>query len=410
MTRSRAVAVLCSCQAVLSFGLGLAFPFFAIYLHLERGLSMTWAGVWLSLSVAASALSQGFGGSLSDRVGRRRVIVLSLWTRAATVLVLAAAVRFEWPLPWVIAVHVVSNFAANFFEPAARGWIADHTEAAGRHRAYGWLRAATHGGFAAGPAIGGFLTHRSYAAAFALSALVCSLCAAGATWLLRDDGRRGEAVSALAGFEPPRDGRFLRLCALNALLSVAMAQLVVPLSLHASRIGVNAAEIGLILSLNGALIVLLQVPATGLLGGVPLSAVLVSGALMYAAGYAGVAWAAGAAGLAAAAAVITAGELLVPAGVHTLAANMAPARSRGRYLGFLGLSRQLGSSLGPLAGCAGLETAERLGYAAHYWMTVSAVGIASAAGFFLLGRSLRPDEQGLGPVVDDGEDNLLPMA
>ncbi len=405
MTRSRAVAALCACQAALSFGLGLAFPFFAIYLHDERALSVTWAGAWLSISVAVSALSQGYGGPLSDRLGRRRVLSFSLWARASTVLVLSAAVLWRWPLPLLIALHVVSSLAAGLFEPAARGWVADHSEGAARHRAFGWLRAATHGGFALGPALGGFLAHRSYALAFAASAAVCALCALGAAWLPRDDGRPGAAPLALSSMRPPRDARFLRLCAANGLLAVATAHLVVPLSLYATRsLGLSSAQVGLLLALNGALIVLLQVPVTHALAGTRLSTVLVAGSILYAAGFGAVGAAAAFGGVAAAVVLITAGEILVPAGAHTLAANMAPARERGRWLGFLGLTRQAGSAFGPLAGCAGIEAAALHGLGHEYWFVVGALGLACAAGFHAVGRGLGAAEQGLSGELDDADD------
>lgn len=400
---ARAVAVLCACQGVLSFGLGLAFPFFAIYLHKERGVPMTWTGAWLSLGVLATAFSQGLGGELSDRVGRRRVMVLALWGRALTVLGLAAAVAGGWPTPALIALHVASSFVAHFFEPAARGWIADHTAESERHKAFGWLRLATSGGFAAGPALGGLLAHRSYPAMFAASAVVCALCAAAASLFLgADSGRERSERFRLGGLTAAaRDPRFLRLCALNALLSIAMAQLVVPLSVYATRFaGLREPQVGALLSLNGALIVLLQIPATNVLSGVPLTRTLFAGALSYALGYAWVGWAGGFAGLLAAVCVITVGEILVPPASQALAANLAPKGQRGRYLGFFGLSRQLGSAIGPVAGCAALDLASGRGFGGH-WPAVSAVCLASAAGFWLLAAWVDPVEDGMPDLLPD---------
>lgn len=201
---------------------------------------------------------------------------------------------------------------------------------------------------------------------------------------------------------------FLRLCAVNALLAIATAQLVVPLSLYATRsLGLTSSQVGLLLALNGGLILFLQVPATHALAGTRLSAILVAGSLTYAAGFGAVGAVATAAGLGAAVALITLGEILVPAGVHTLAANMAPPRERGRWLGFLGLSRQTGSSLGPLVGCAGLEAASLHGLGHEYWFAVGALGLACAAGFHVVGRGLGAAEQGLSGELDD-EDDLPP--
>jgi len=361
------------------------------------------------LGVLTTAFSQALGGELSDRLGRRRVLALSLWSRAATTALLALAIRGRWPLGWMIAIHLTSTFLAHFFEPAARGWVADHAGARERHRGYALLRTATHGGFAAGPALGGFLAERSYAALFLASAAVCALCAMGVSWL-RDDAPKSapeQRFDAAGALQAARDPLFLRLCALNALISVAMAQLVVPLSLYATRFaGLRDAQLGLLLSLNGAMTVLLQVPAARAMTGVPLSRAIVAGCLAYALGFAWVGHAGGFAALACAVAVITLGELLVPTAVQAVAANMAPARQRGRYLGFLGLSRQLGASIGPAAGCAALEIATARGAAGH-WHAVAGVSALAALGFWVLGGRLGPVALGTAAHPDEDPDELI---
>jgi len=391
------VKLLCACQAVLSFGLGLAFPFLAIYLHTERGLTMTWVGGWLSASVLITAFSQWLGGELSDRWGRSAVMVPSLWARAATALVIAYSIRENWGLAALFAVHLLSTFLSHFFEPAARGWIADNTTVRNRHQGFGLQRMATYGGFALGPAIGGLIADRSYFLIFALCAAVCGFCALGATVFLRGDDSKKSARGKQKHevFEEAIDQNFLRLCFFYALLSVAMAQLVVPLSIYAVQfLGLRDSQVGLLLSLNGLLIVMFQLPTVRLLSGVRLTVGISLGALMYAVGYGWVGWTGGLLGLAGAVAVITAGEILVPSAVHALAANMSPERQRGRFLGVLGLSRQLGSALGPLAGCAGLDLAAALGLPGH-WLAVSGVAAIAGLGFLGLSRRLLPDEEGL---------------
>lgn len=405
----RAVIVLCACQAVLNFGLGLAFPFFAIYLNRQRGVPMGWTGAWLSVSVLATAFSQGLGGELSDRFGRRGVMVLALWGRAATVLGLALAVSRNWPVAALIALQVGSNFVAHFFEPASRGWIADHADLADRPQAYGWMRLATSGGFAVGPALGGLLADRSYAAVFAASAAVCAVCALAATLLLdKDAARVGADEFRLAGaWQASRDPRFMRLCAIYALLSVAMAQLVVPMSVYATRfLALSDSQVGLLLSFNGVLVILFQIPAMQWLSGVPLTSTLAAGSLAYVAGYALVGWARGFPQMALAVGVITIGEIVVPPAVAALAANLAPPRQRGRYLGFFGLSRQVGSALGPVAGCAGLDLAAARGYRGH-WPLVCVVAAGAAFGFKGLADWVDPAENGMPDLlVAAPEDDL----
>ena len=394
---SREVRVLSVCQAVLSFGLGLAFPFFAIYLHRVRGLPMTWVGGGLSLAVAATALSQGLGGELSDRFGRRRIMILALWGRAVTVLALAYTIYRDLPIPLIIGMQLVSNFVSHFFEPASRGWIADYAGIRDRHRAYGLLRIATFAGFAVGPALGGLMADRSYAILFAASGLVCILCALGATIFLRSERPpQADSEEELSDdIDYSVDWNFMTLCFFSSLLALAMAQFVVPLSLWATKfVGLKDSQMGLLLSLNGLLVVMFQIPAVNLLAGVRLTLAIGGGCIMYAVGYAGVGFAGGIAGLVIAVVLLSGAEILVPSALQALAANMSPESVRGRWIGILGLSRQFGSALGPVVGCAAMEYAAARGFAGH-WFGVSIVAIAAGFGFLILGRRLLPEEEGL---------------
>src|SRR5437016_4193994 len=105
--------------------MALSFPFFALYLHRRAGLPMLWVGAWLAFVMMVSAISQGAGGELSDVRGRKAVMFGSMLARALTAFALAAAIGFAWPLPALLLVHFLAIFSANFFDPAARGWVAD---------------------------------------------------------------------------------------------------------------------------------------------------------------------------------------------------------------------------------------------------------------------------------------------
>ncbi len=392
---ARQLWILFACQGVLAAGLALSFPFLALYLH-RRGMSFGSVGVWLSAASLLTALGQGLGGELADVLGRSRVMILSLVARAATTAAMAWAIGAEQPVWAVMGLHLLASLTAHGFEPASRSWIADHVEPRERHRAYGLLRIAINLGFAAGPALGGFLAQRSYALIFAISAAVCALCAAASTLLSdRPGSRRVEPFDPAGALKAAADPRFRGLCFNNFLISVAMAQLVVSVSIYAtSFLRMPESRVGLLFSINGLMVALLQFPATSLLSRFPLTAGVSAGCLLYAAGFAGVGYAAGFAGMAVAMAVITLGEIFVAPGVNALAANLAPRRERGRYMGFFGLAQQGGASLGPLTGGLGLDLLSARWAPAH-WLGVAAVAAVAAAGFHALRRGLTSAEQGL---------------
>jgi MFS family permease len=398
-----ALRALLLCQAVLVGGLTLSFPFLTLYLHEERGVPMGRTGAAIALTVAFAAIGQGLGGELSDLFGCKRVMTAAIAGRAAFTALIAWAVKDAWSVTAIVALSAAAGFAGNFYGPAVRAWIAYEHGPAERVRAYGLLRVATNASWAAGPALGGLLAHySSYAVMFAATAAVCAAGLALLVWAVP----RAPAARAQGGWDwgalgaLSRDRRFVELCALTGLIACVMGQLVVPLSAHASaHAGLSDAQIGLLFTVNGGLVVLLQHGATKAASTLRLSAASAVGCLFYAAGYAWVGFAAGWTGLAAGVAVVTLGEISVSPCLPALTANLAPAGESGRYLGAFGLSWTLGNALGPLLGGYGLQWAGARWVAAP-WLGVAALACLAGFGFWRLGRNLSPVEDGLEPALE----------
>lgn len=127
-------------------------------------------------------------GRLSDRLGRRPVIV------ASVALYALAYLLYLLPLPvaWLIAVRFVHAAFAGFYGPAAGALMADLTPAAGRGAAFGRLQASNMVGLVLGPAIGGLVAGLRLDAVLVAGALIC---VAAAILLLRlPGGGRGQAA------------------------------------------------------------------------------------------------------------------------------------------------------------------------------------------------------------------------
>jgi DHA1 family tetracycline resistance protein-like MFS transporter len=91
-------------------------------------------------------------GNLSDRFGRRRVLLLSLAGLAADYILLTVV----HTLPWLFIARALSGIFGGSFA-AAQAAIADVTRPEERARNFGFVGAAFGVGFIVGPAIGGFL-------------------------------------------------------------------------------------------------------------------------------------------------------------------------------------------------------------------------------------------------------------
>ncbi|MEW6056601.1 MAG: TCR/Tet family MFS transporter [Bdellovibrionota bacterium] len=103
---------------------------------------------WAAMQFAASPLL----GILSDRFGRRPVVLLSNLGLGLDYILMAVAPD----LSWLFVGRIISGVTAASFS-AASAYIADVTEPQHRASRYGMLGAAFGLGFIIGPAVGGFL-------------------------------------------------------------------------------------------------------------------------------------------------------------------------------------------------------------------------------------------------------------
>ena len=109
-------------------------------------------GIFSTIFAAAQVISAPILGSLSDRYGRRPVILISCVGLAVDYLIMAAAPNLTWLFVGRILAGITS---ANM--STAGAYIADVTPPDRRAAAYGLLSAAFGIGFVAGPMLGGLL-------------------------------------------------------------------------------------------------------------------------------------------------------------------------------------------------------------------------------------------------------------
>lgn len=93
-----------------------------------------------------------FLGMLSDRIGRRPVLLISLFGLAIDFVFTA----FAPTLGWLLVARMINGLTAASFSTAA-AYVADVTPPQDRARAFGWMGSAFSFGFLVGPVLGGFL-------------------------------------------------------------------------------------------------------------------------------------------------------------------------------------------------------------------------------------------------------------
>ncbi|MCY7313224.1 MAG: TCR/Tet family MFS transporter [Pseudoxanthomonas sp.] len=139
---------------VLSFGL-----IIPVLPHLVQGFvggsiaeAAIWVGIFGTTFAAVQFVSAPIQGALSDRYGRRPVILLSCLGLGLDFIFMALANS----LPWLMVGRIISGVASASFT-TANAYIADITAPEKRARAFGMIGAAFGLGFIIGPLLGGLL-------------------------------------------------------------------------------------------------------------------------------------------------------------------------------------------------------------------------------------------------------------
>jgi DHA1 family tetracycline resistance protein-like MFS transporter len=153
-----------------AMGIGLVnpiVPYLAERFAAQNQLALVLSALAISYSGAAFLAAPALG-ALSDRFGRRPVLLLSVLGSAVGYALFGAA-----HATWVLVVgRLIDGFTAGNFS-AAFAAMADSTRAEERGRNFGYLGASAGAGLIAGPAIGGLLAHFGPAVPLYFAAALC---------------------------------------------------------------------------------------------------------------------------------------------------------------------------------------------------------------------------------------------
>lgn len=377
----------------------LGFPYEAIFLRRTLGASLSWIGILFGLVPMVVMPLQIWGGALTDRVGRRWMIIAA----AVSAVVWFVGFAFAQEL-WQVAVLVAleSAFGWPLYQTASGAMIADLLPPERRAEAFSISRVAMNAGVVAGPALGGLALGAglSFRQLFLVAAGGCVVflivTVAGiretrpqAAVLERDDeGPRGYRVVAA-------DRRFLAFC-LISLLPVSLFGIFTSMYpvFITDTIGVPYKTWGLLLALNAFMVAVIQYPLVrGLRRADKLILMAIASTLIGLgiglAAFVYVIWP-----LALLVVLMSFGEMLLSPIATTLVSDMAPEAVRGRYMGVWAVIWNGGMGLGPaLAGFAMDGAGSRPTFSA-----LIGFGVAGSVGFVVLRsrllRTRRVDETG----------------
>lgn len=296
-------------------------------------------------------------GALSDRIGRRPVLIVGLIGSTVSYVLFALAGSY--------ATLLVSRIVAGAMGATvgvAQAYIADITPPERRAHVLGMLGAAFATGFIVGPALGGALSAHSYASAGVVAAVLCAANALAALFWLPETPR--QESPRRAGRVPL--GPLAAPLAASFLLTAAFAVIHVTLPLFGrDALGDTTAEMGLLFAYMGVVSAVVQgwlvgrlVPRTG---EKPLAW---GGGALLAAGLALVPVAATPLALYGALGVLSAGSALATPSVYAVVSRRSSSGRQGAALGLTQTAATLGRIVGPMT--AGALIGAR-GVGAPFW-------------------------------------------
>jgi MFS transporter, DHA1 family, tetracycline resistance protein len=264
--RQASLAVILTTVFIDMVGIGIVFP---VLPKLIEGMmsgevasASSFYGVLVGIYYLANFLVSPALGALSDSVGRRPVILVSLAALGVDYVILALAPNL-W---WLVAGRIIAGLLGGTFS-AASAYIADISPPEQRAQNFGLIGAAFGVGFIAGPVIGGLLgeigPRLPFVAAACLSLANCLFGIFVLPESLKPENRRAFNLR-----EANPVGAFVKVAAYPAVLSLIVVAVLANLSersLEATwvlftgyRFGWGPFEVGLSLAAVGVLIAAVQ--------------------------------------------------------------------------------------------------------------------------------------------------------
>jgi len=362
-----------------------AVPFLTLYLTSQRAIPVSQAALMVSLLGAGSFLSQLIGGELTDRLGRRPVMLISFLVTPVVLVVLG----YANDLFLIAFVTFLLGFFIDLYRPAMSAAVADLVPPHARTRAYGYIYWAINLGAALAPLIAGFMADRSYLILFLADAATTLIFGLLIFFGYRETRPAEAAHHAAHTTLADRLSQVRRVPVLLWFSFLALffgaiyAQGNVTLPLDMASHGLGPSAYGFAIAVNGFLIILITIPVSNLAVTWPRFPTMAAAALFLGAGFGLTALASGLPVFALSVAIWTVGEILGNAVAPVIIADLAPVELRGLFQGVQGSAWGLAFFLGPLLGG---WVYERFG-AVTLWIGALALGLILTAAFLVMARA-----------------------
>lgn len=394
-------------------GFGIVIPVLPLYAE-RYGASETTIGILLATYSAMQFIFAPILGKLSDRVGRRPVLLVSLIGTSIGFLIMGLAPRMPVgfallglapTLVWLFVARMIDGISGGNIS-TAQAYIADVTPPEERSKGMGLIGAAFGLGFVFGPMIGGAMSYISPAAPFFFASAMAAANATALYFLLpeslshehRSEARRGGIVQIL---EQSGSWQLVAVLCTYFLATVAFAMMTATFALFAAhRFKFDAWHTGFLFGYVGVIGAVIQGGLLGRLvkkfGDKPLTGI---GTALFAVSVFGFTLSGTVVLLIIASTGIAIGNSLMTPTLNALASKSVNASLQGRVLGVMASVASLARIIGPVLG--GLLLSRDPDFGSHYgrtlyWVSSAIMLVALAVSLTIKSKSGATAEEVVG--------------
>jgi MFS family permease len=334
----------------------LLFPFFALYITQKFNVGMTQAGILLGISSFFGLIGSTIGGALTDKFGRKQLILFGLIFSAISTLTFGLVNDLSALYPMMIVVGLLSSVA----HPAHDAMIADILPEKQRQEGFGILRVVGNLSWIIGPTIGGFVANINFFYLFVIDSVISCVVAAIIFRTIPETKPEAHAHAesetlwqTVIGYRVVlKDFAFMAFMVAGMLMLIVYQQMYGTLSVYLrDNHNINPSGYGFLMTTSAITVVLFQFWVSRIIKVRPPFLMMAFGTIFYMIGFALFGVVATYALFALNIVIITIGEMIVVPTSQTIAANFSPENMRGRYMAIFGLSWAIPSTIGP--GAAG---------------------------------------------------------
>ncbi len=365
-------------------------PFLSMYL--KEDLHFTYGEVgWIMVAFGlGSMLGSWMGGKLTDKIGFYKIMVFSLFISGLLFFTLQYITSF-----WGLCFGMFTILAiSDMFRPAMFVSLSVYAKPENRVRALSLVRLAVNLGFTAGPSSGGLIIlGMGYPGLFWIDGSSCIMAILIFVYYIKEKKTIPESSDQVTTKSIPtsiyKDKPFWLLLFISFVTAMVFLQIFTTIPLyHNEKFGLSEFQTGMLLSLNGFLVFLFEMPIVSMLERKKANKIknIAYGSLLIAIGYYILLFDSWVHILAISMILLTFGEIFSFPFANAVALSRAPKGQEGQYMGLYTMS----FSLAHIASSkTGLEIISHFGYQIN-WLVMGTLGVLALLCCFWLNKMIHP--------------------